>query len=283
MLPDLLLLPRVVAKFRNFHHYLLDARGWLKSDYVLGLRTGLDIHVRAKKTTDVADAEIIKEVILLDEYDVGSINPGDVVVDIGAQIGSFTLLAAQRARRVYAFEPAAANYAQLEKNIALNRLSNVESFNQAVMARDGTARLFVSRTNEGAHSIMQTGESVEVAGISLESIVERVGAINFLKMDCEGAEYPIILDSPPACFERIDRILLELHLTPAIEKLYDEQSVLDRLTDYGFSVEVLKEVYYPGEGRFWLVRAAKNGALWGARYPKSSPAPLAERRQRSRP
>lgn len=278
MLADMLLLPRTVARFRNFYRYLLDERGWLSRDYVLGLRAGLDLHVRAKRATDVADVEIIREVILLDEYDVGSINAGDVVVDIGAQIGSFTLLAAQRAQRVYAFEPASANYSQLEKNVALNRLANVETFNQAVTARDGTVRLFLSCMNEGAHSIMQTGESVEVFSISLQSIVERVGAINFLKMDCEGAEYPIILDSPSSCFEHIDRILMELHLTPAIEKRYDNQSVLDRLTGYGFSVEVLKEVHYPGEGRFWLVRAAKDGAHWGTRYPKPTSTPTAARR-----
>jgi FkbM family methyltransferase len=270
MLTKLLFLPRAAARFRNFHRYLFDSLGWLRRDYVLGLRDGLNIHVRAKRRTDVADVDIIREVILEDEYDVGSIRPGDVVVDIGAQIGSFTLLAARRARRVYSYEPAPGNYSQLRRNVALNRLENVESFNEAVTATDGAVRLFESGTNQGAHSIIQEGEGVEVASVSLKSVVERAGAINLLKMDCEGAEYPIILDSPPDCFERIDRILMELHQTPAIEGLYESRSVLDRLAGCGFGVAVLKEVYYPGEGRFWLVHAAKPGAARAAAHAHKS-------------
>lgn len=246
-------------KFRNFHYYILDSLGLIKNEYALHLRNGLTLRVRPKRNREVADIDIIREVILHDEYDLESIGQNDVVVDVGAQIGSFALMAADRARCVYAFEPVPHNYSQLEKNVAASRLDNVKIFDKAVTATDGKTTIFLSADNEGAHSIYDErgNPSVEVGTISLENIVKRYGQISLLKLDCEGSEYPIILDTSRECFKHIDKIILELHYTPQIKRQYGKHDVIDSLKSHGFSVVVESEVHYPDEGWFRIVRATR--------------------------
>ena len=75
-----------------------------------------------------------------------SIRPGDVVVDIGANIGYYTLLAARAAGpqgHVYAFEPERGNYGLLTRNLAENGYTNVSAHDTAVMAQSGEQRIFV--------------------------------------------------------------------------------------------------------------------------------------------
>ena len=75
------------------------------------------------------------------------LKPGDTVVDIGANIGSFTVLAASivgPGGRVIALEPVSGTFARLQKNVGLNRLENVTCRNEAVDSRAGTLEIRVA-------------------------------------------------------------------------------------------------------------------------------------------
>jgi FkbM family methyltransferase len=142
------------------------------------------------------------------------------VVDIGAGLGDFTVFAASlcSSGRVFAYEPLASSYGFSEHNLALNNLSNVETFQQATASAAGTMKpqtepteavstRFVSGT--AASSESQTAIPI----ITLAEILDRVPDrhCHLMKIDCEGCEFDLLLNSPPELLARIDRLTIETH------------------------------------------------------------------------
>ena len=149
-----------------------------------------------------------------------NIFPGDVVVDVGAHAGVFSVWAAQKAYqgRVYAYEPDPENYRYLENNKRLNKLDNLFIHNLAVGRQKGELNLYLSSYNTGGHSLYRVpgdekAKSLIVRVVDLAEIFSsnKLEKINFLKIDAEGAEYEIILNAPTDLLHRIDRIVLEYH------------------------------------------------------------------------
>ena len=117
------------------------------------------------------------------------------VIDVGANIGWYTLLAAVVARRVVALEPEPRNFTLLSRSVALNGLHNVELRQEVVSDREGEVDLYLSDTNKGGHSIVWKGpSSVKVHSTTLEQIVGELGilSIDLLKIDAESAEPRIL-------------------------------------------------------------------------------------------
>jgi FkbM family methyltransferase len=128
---------------------------------------------------------------------VKSLKKGDTVVDVGANIGYYTLVAAKIVGdegRVYAFEPEPEAFALLEANVRLNGLSNVVLEQKAVSNEQGVLELFLAEKNRGDHRIYQPDEgpertSVEVEAVSLDDYFnDHDGGIDFIKIDTQGAE-----------------------------------------------------------------------------------------------
>lgn len=193
---------------------------------------------------NTTDMDILWEVLAKRVYAEEGLEIGewDTIVDIGAHIGVFTVLAARSAThgKVFSFEPMPENYRVLQENIRLNGLENVTSFNVAVASRDGQRDFFVDRNDEAGHSLIRKEESdvTRVDTISLATFLEDQGVdvIDFLKADCEGAEYEILLNLPPQVLERIRRISMECHVRPGI----GSSSILKRhLESNGFIVRMI--------------------------------------------
>lgn len=102
-----------------------------------------------------SDSPALNEVLELGAYDCAEVAAGDTVVDVGANIGSFTVSVSRRIGdgRVYSFEPEAENLALLKKNLEVNTCGNVTVFPFALSDTDGTETLHV-REAPGAHSLM---------------------------------------------------------------------------------------------------------------------------------
>jgi FkbM family methyltransferase len=148
-----------------------------------------------------------------DDFKIGEC---DTVIDIGGYIGSFAIPAARFARKgiVYSFEPSPDNFAQLEKNVALNRAENVKFFNLAVASTDRKIKLFLDNMNPASNNIyMKGGKEIEQEAVSLPTFFQRFGIdrCEFFKIDCEGAEYEILMSLDPSMLRRIGRIACELH------------------------------------------------------------------------
>ncbi|WP_207477501.1 FkbM family methyltransferase [Arenibaculum pallidiluteum] len=130
-----------------------------------------------------------------------AVQPGMTVVDIGANIGYYTILAAARvgaSGRVFAFEPDPVNAALLRENVALNQLDNVQVIEAAIGADDGVLPLHISPTNLGDHRLYDTGEVREVRQVAVRSLDRflRAGALvpGLVKIDTQGFE-PVIFGS----------------------------------------------------------------------------------------
>jgi FkbM family methyltransferase len=120
------------------------------------------------------------------------LEPGMTVLDVGANIGMYTVLAARRvgpAGRVHAFEPTPAVAGSLLRNIALNALDNVVVNEAAVSDTAGVATLFLGETCDRS-SLAGGGTPVQVEAVTLDGYLAdcEVPKVDVVKMDVEGAE-----------------------------------------------------------------------------------------------
>ena len=124
------------------------------------------------------------------------VKPGMVIVDIGANIGYYTLILAGltgASGKLYAFEPDPANFGYLQKTTKLNNLTNVELFNVALGDRDGVVSLYLSESNKGDHRIYDVEKEgrkkLDIKMIRLDDVLEKNGfKADLVKMDVQGAE-----------------------------------------------------------------------------------------------
>ena len=142
----------------------------------------------------------------------------NAVIDIGGHIGLFSLYAGTLNPKVpiYSFEPHSGNYALLKENLKQNRIKNVFPKNVAISNQIGQIELRFSKEDLNhsiIHAIEETGEQQKVETTTLEKIIDRhqLGHIDLLKVDCEGAEFQILEDTPKDIFDRVSHIALEYH------------------------------------------------------------------------
>jgi FkbM family methyltransferase len=162
------------------------------------------------------DRRIFLDVIAHNEYRLPDrFAPSDVVLDIGAHIGSFSLAALRRgAGRVLACEPFTANYRVLEHNLRPYR-ERVTLLHRAVGRSDvagESLRLgnpLDPRNTGGPRAGAGDGEEVPVVG--LDELIELAGGrVRLAKLDCEGAEWPALLSA--SRLGAVEEICGEYHL-----------------------------------------------------------------------
>lgn len=126
------------------------------------------------------------------------IHQNDVVVDVGAHIGSMTLSFARQVGndgKVYAFEPDPGNYKLLTKNIYINGYENVNLINAAVSDHDGIVTLYQS-DNSATHRIypwVNSKSEIKIQVIQLDRFFYTIEKqIDLVKIDVEGIE-PLVL------------------------------------------------------------------------------------------
>lgn len=173
-------------------------------------------------------AQVLGE-IRLDVYDFDrvDIKDGDIIVDIGAHIGIFSCYAAAKYpnSKIFAFEPAKETFADLLKNAA--PYSNITAYNLGVADVPEIEIQYLPQMNystSGYYSKEVTGAIKEkVKCTSLDEIICMTGAIKFLKMDCEGAEWGIIQST--RMLDKVEYLSCELHtgLPCADEKAFQEK------------------------------------------------------------
>lgn len=148
-----------------------------------------------------------------------AIKPGDYVLDIGAHIGAFSVYAAKRGALVQAYEPDFQNYTFLVEQKGLNPDigKNIQTAMLAVTGdgRDVTLIKCSDAENTGGNWTSrkdgQTGEGETVGSITLDELCALPEKIDFLKMDCEGAEYEILMQADGKTLDKIEKIAMEWH------------------------------------------------------------------------
>lgn len=116
------------------------------------------------------------------------IGPESVVVDVGANMGYYSLLAGKTAKKVYAIEPEELNFSILKKNTQSNGLKNVELIKAAGGSRQGKVTIKRAKINPGAHKVeMERGE---IKMIRLDDLIKE--KVDVIKIDVEGMESEVI-------------------------------------------------------------------------------------------
>lgn len=188
-------------------------------------------HIRIKGTQlEVADFEdsltipIVRRELEKDVYGIENIrfSDNDVVIDIGAHVGLFAIYLAKRQPgiTIHAFEPIPDSYESLLENIARNNTPNIIPHNLAVTGDGRDFRMLVNfLDNSGGATGHLDNMSLNghwhyvVQSTTLEDIFiqNRIDCCRLLKIDCEGAEYEILLNSS-RYLKRVDYLSGEFHI-----------------------------------------------------------------------
>lgn len=148
------------------------------------------------------------------------VKPNDVFVDIGANIGYFSLLVAHNSSsaKVVAFEPAADLYQKMKDNIALNKIENIMTVNAAVGKVNEEKELFISASdNLGMSSFVQpenySGKKERVNVVTLDDWFKSSGLskIDIIKLDIEGSEFAAIKGMTQILKEQKPILIVELN------------------------------------------------------------------------
>jgi FkbM family methyltransferase len=219
-----------VKAFTNWYTLIFPINRFLPAWRILKCRNGLKLYVDNIYSSAIGMTREVWE-----NNDYGPLPQQGIVVDIGANIGAFALLASQKTHiSVFALEPVAKAYKQLEKNIELNNLqSRIKTVRLALAGEDGIREIYHSRRNMGGNSFYIKGsKSEQVPCQTLKTFMSQnhIERIALLKCDCEGAEYEILLNTPQETFNRIDRIAVEVHAMP--DRNFDDLQKF--LTKMGF-------------------------------------------------
>lgn len=125
------------------------------------------------------------------------LKPGDVFVDVGANIGYFSLLVANQSsqNKIIALEPVSYLFNALKENISLNKFNNIEALNLAAGYKEETRLIYLSKTdNTGMSSFQQpenySGKSETVKVVTLDSLARnlKLQKVDLIKIDVEGSE-----------------------------------------------------------------------------------------------
>lgn len=174
---------------------------------------------------------------------------GDVVLDIGANIGYYTLIFAKlvgEKGKVYAFEPDPTNFKLLKKNVLINGYKNVIFVQKAVSQKNGIVKLYLCDDNKGDHRIYDSGDDrdfLEIESISLDNyFCGKNRKINFIKMDIQGAE-GLALQGMTDILKRNDELKIISEFWPIGLKRAGTTpfSFLKLLLDHGFKLNELNE------------------------------------------
>lgn len=180
----------VIGRCSNWPEVAAGRLGFVDRPVTIRLRDGLQIEsLRSLRTTF---GEIFEPVIA-DLYGIRT-ERADLIIDVGANIGAFTCLAARGLpqAKVFAFEPSTPHAEQCERNVALNHLENVVVYRAAV-TRDGREVRFLVNGDGGSSGLFLPGErEIVMPSVSLEAVDFSGSKRMFVKLDCEGAEGEII-------------------------------------------------------------------------------------------
>jgi len=203
------------------------------------------------------------EVILKDEYQNSRFFAPEyeacedhIIIDIGAHIGIFSLLAAEKARRgiVYSIEADEENYRYLKINVESNNLSNIRTYLLALTDYRGIGKLY-SASESWAHSLSKpiSGNYKTVKTDTLANFItdNNIHRVDYMKINVEGAEYGILLSTPKSIMKRIKLMFIEFH--PSDE--HNEYDLIRYLEQCKFLIKTRYNAKEEGKG--WITARLK--------------------------
>lgn len=249
--------------FKNFPQVFVDlalhGTRWQSSEITYRLRNGYTV------VTPNADGARfpLYEIFADDGYRLDDLCAGldddAAVLDVGGQIGSFSLAVARKMPKakihVYEASPTSAGY--VKRNIETNNLASRVTVHACALAGEEGTFTFVDSGDASGHNGLTApeglGEEVTVPCTTFDEAVKAAGGeVQLVKMDVEGAEYDIILKSDPASWSGVRKVVMEYHPVAG--------HTLKELTDFFAARGIEPTSHDPGTreglGIMWLARTS---------------------------
>jgi FkbM family methyltransferase len=201
-------------------------RPWQISGIFLGFPGSLPAEVEVRGTgwrfavRSKLDVWVIKETCIDQDYLRGiEIDPSWSIVDIGAGLGDFTVLAASACPDglVHAYEPHSQSFDLLKHNLTLNQIDRVACYNEAA----GVAAQRLRPEHEGGDAVStsfvkasgKTSGKSSVPSVNLNQILARLPGekCDLMKIDCEGCEFEFLMKADRESLSKIRRLTIEAH------------------------------------------------------------------------
>ncbi len=224
---------------------------WLRPDHVYHVRRhGLkwelnphdfvdrDLFLHGHKEPE--DFELVRRLV----------KPGDVILDVGANFGFYTVCLAKELgplSKVHAFEPNRQTFGRLNRHVQINRLPNVHTYPIGLSDRRGALAIRSEAHNTGGAYLVQpngpVGAQQLAAVTTLDLFVKerRLDRIDFVKVDIEGHEYRFLKGARETLMRFLPAMMMELspcHLSRAGHSIQD---VMDELAAIGYREFYLRE------------------------------------------
>lgn len=211
------------------------------SDFSMEIRSAADIiekHILFQGYFEYQESLFIRRFL----------KPGDLFVDIGANIGWHSMLAAARvgpAGRVVAFEPATRAFLRLTRNIDLNRFRQIEAFHFGLSDRDAIFDIYpCEEANSGANSLYGAGTPIERVRVrSGDEVMNELGisAIDLCKIDVEGAEMDVLAGLSEALRNRLIRaLMIEINPESLMRAGRSADELIAMLAGQGFQLQEVR-------------------------------------------
>lgn len=177
-----------------------------------------------------------------------AVKKGMTVVDVGANIGYYTLIFADRVGKkgkVLSFEPDSENFSLLKKSIGINGFQNVEAFKQAVTNKNGSIFLYVCEEHRGDHRIYNPGDGrkgVKVEATTLDRALSSSKKVDIVKIDTDGAEQ-LVLEGMKEVVKRNKKIIIVCEFAPAtlLKGGFSPKKFLETIEEYGLKLGYIDE------------------------------------------
>lgn len=177
-----------------------------------------------------------------EDFFISYLKEGDMVIDIGANIGTLTLLSASLIKedgKVYAFEPNPRTYKYLVKNIKLNGFKNIETFCMALGDKNSVAELADLRADDMNYIITDKPENIRTVKTKLSKLDDALPSslekINLLKIDTEGYEL-FVLKGASNVLDKTDCIYYESWEKHFTKLNYRTQDIIVILKEKGYKI-----------------------------------------------
>lgn len=244
---------KLTSLIQNWYLYPLVYYGLVKKEHIIFvMKNGMKIKLRTKST----DLMAFTHVWLIEEYSKPGfeIRDEDIIFDVGAHIGLFSLYASQFCKKgmIFCFEPIKENYDLLQSNLQLNNLKNVVPYNVAVSNKISAVTIFLNKDESGHSMYSPTSKSIQVESITLQKIFydNNISKCDLLKLDCEGAEYDIVDTLSIHDINKINKMIIEYHFADSKPELLE--NLVKKLESISYKIS--KKVLFPDIGFLYVTK-----------------------------
>lgn len=214
-----------------------------KEKIIYYLKNELKLEISNKEKLDRTAILSINDIFGGKSYPVGKSKNRKVILDLGANIGVYSLYTALENpnAKIFAFEPDKNNFNQLVNNIKINNLEKrIFPYQEAIAKKSGELIFYRDKVSSRGHSLLRdSGDKIVVNAISLETVFSRlkIEKCDILKMDIEGAEYEVLYSCPQELFKRINTMIIECHDDfISINNTYTKTAMKRFLSRNGFNI-----------------------------------------------